>query len=469
MNTELFKQIVDKSQIPTLICLKNERIYENQSFNNLLKTAKINTDEFIKKYLQSDKPTIEISLNDKNIYFHIYKQAINTSLISYQIIDVTEEQIHLKNLENSLKSLHEIDKQRKVFLENLSHELRTPLTGIIGFTDLLKYTDLSEEAQMYLESLSESANRMVETLNNINDFTLLTSENNSVEIQEIDIYHTLKSLCDASYYKAKAKQLKIHLTGEVAPEIKFFTDIKKLETIVKQLLSNAIKFTDKGKIEISYEVTEDLCRISVKDTGIGIPEDKIDECFDDFKQLSEGYNRHYEGSGIGLSIVRKLVNLLKGNIRVESRVNEGSTFTIEIPNAKVKFEKPEISITKKQGNNILYVEDNYLNQKLLQISLGKKYNITLADNAEEGLKWIRQKDFDLVLMDINLGKGMDGIQAMKEIKKYPKYSKTPVIALTAYALANDEEKFLKEGFDDYIPKPYTKDEITSKISKFIHA
>ena len=472
MNTMFFKEIVDKSKIPTLISDGSEIIYANESFYMFIKPLKISEKKFYESYLSNPiNQSIHITKNDKNIYLNVLKQELDKNHSVFQLIDITEEQVHLLNLENTILNLNETDKQRNHFLENLSHELRTPLTGIIGFTDLLKYTELSQEALLYIESLSESANRMVETLNNINDFSLIISENISVQIEEVNLYYLLKNLCDSFYYKAKSKNLSIHLAGEITPKVQFFSDGKKIEKIVKQLLSNAVKFTDKGRIEVYYKTDSDRCSISITDTGIGISPDKIDECFEDFKQLSEGYNRHYEGSGLGLSIVKKLINLLEGKIEVKSTPNKGSSFTIIIPNIDHR-ESTKTSLTAHttpRGKNILYVEDNYLNQKLLEISLGKKYNITLADNAEQGLNLLHKKKFNLVLMDINLGKGMDGIQAMKEIKKDHHYRSMPVIALTAYALANDEEKFLNEGFDDYIPKPYTREEIINKISKYLPA
>ncbi|MFN3951852.1 MAG: hybrid sensor histidine kinase/response regulator [Thermaurantimonas sp.] len=470
MDSMLFKEIVDKSEIPTLIHNGSAIVYANQSFYTLINQLKVDEEKFYSSYLtDSSDQSIHITKNDKNIYLNVIKQQLERNHAVYQLIDVTEEQVHLLNLENTIASLNEIDRQRNHFLENLSHELRTPLTGIIGFTDLLKYTELSQEAQLYIDSLSQSANRMVDTLNNINDFSLIISDKIIVQNEEVDIYSLLKNACDSFYYKAKSKNLTIHLSGEIAPKVHFFCDGKKLDKIIKQLLSNAIKFTDSGKIDVYYRTDSEKCIISVSDTGIGIEPDRIDECFDDFRQLSEGYNRHYEGSGIGLSIVKKLVHIMDGKIEVNSKPNQGSTFTITIPNSESSDRQiTDIkNITKKNRKSILYVEDNYLNQKLLEICLGKKYHITLADNAEQGLSLLGKKEFDLVLMDINLGKGMDGIQAMKEIKKNNQYNHLPVIALTAYALANDEEKFLNEGFDDYIPKPYTKEVILNKISKYL--
>ena len=469
MNLMFFKEIVDKSKIPTLIHNGSAIVYANKSFHTFIKQLKIDEEKFCTSYLtdSSDQP-IHITKNDKNFYLNVIKQNLEKDHTVYQLIDVTNEQIHLVNLENTIASLNETDRQRNHFLENLSHELRTPLTGIIGFTDLLKYTELSQEALLYIESLSESANRMVDTLNNINDFSLIISDNIIVQNEEIDIYSLLKNACDSFYYKAKSKNLTINLSGEIAPKVQFFCDGKKLDKIIKQLLSNAIKFTESGKIDVCYRTDSQKCIISVTDTGIGIEPDKVDECFDDFRQLSIGYNRHYEGSGIGLSIVKKLVHILNGKIEVTSRPSQGSTFTVTIPSSESSDrQRTDLKSVTKNGKSILYIEDNYLNQKLLEISLGKKYNITLADNAEQGLSLLEKKEFDLVLMDINLGKGMDGIKAMKEIKKNNQYTHLPVIALTAYALANDEEKFLSEGFDDYIPKPYTKDEILNKITKYL--
>lgn len=471
MDAQIFKQIIDRSNIPTLVYDGNTITYTNKALDSLLLTLKSDSSSFYKLFLEdSHKQTVDFTIKSKRVYFNITRQNHNNHFTVIQLIDVTEQQAHLINLENTIHSLHEIDKHRNQFLENLSHELRTPLTGIIGFTDLLKHTDLNEEALLYIENLSESAGRMVETLNNINDFSMLITENIPVQYDEVELFSLLKNICDSYYYKAKSKNISIRLSGEISSNTDLVSDAKKIENIVKQLLSNAVKFTENGKIDVYYKIDIDNCIISVADTGIGILPDKIDLCFEDFKQISEGYNRHYEGSGIGLSIVKKLVNLLNGHIDVKSDLGKGSIFTVTLPNHKKSHKYPIIkeSIPSKRGNNILYIEDNYLNQKLLQISLGKKFNITIADNAEKGLQLMKEKNFNLVLMDINLGRGMDGIQAMKIIKNDQKTSKIPVIALTAYALANDEENFIKEGFDDYIPKPYTKEEITQKILKYIH-
>jgi signal transduction histidine kinase len=467
-NLLIFRRIIEENAIPLIILRQTEIVYYNAAFDRLMSVLKSTPEAFVKKYItETTDGELYLKYASKEIFFNIYSTTIDQTYQIFQLINNTEAKIHQHNLENTIKSLHEQEKIRNHFLENLSHELRTPLTGIIGFTDLLKYTELSQDAMTYIDGLTQSANRMVQTLNSINEFTMLISDTVTLVNETIDLEKIVKKVCNSFYYQAKAKNLSLKLSSEIIPDIPFVSDGGKIEIILKHLISNAIKFTEKGSINVSYHLTHSECTLKIEDTGIGIPEEKLDEIFEDFKQLSEGYNRHYEGSGLGLGIVRKLVNHLGGQVRVTSIISKGSTFTVTLPNRTLKPEKTIVTPKKSRSNSILYIEDNYLNQKLLQISLGKLYHITLAQNADDGIAKVKNRDFDLILMDINLGKGMDGIQAMKEIRKLPDKQEIPIIALTAYALADDRQKFLNEGFDDYIAKPYTKDEIIHTINKFL--
>jgi len=252
----------------------------------------------------------------------------------------------------------------------------------------------------------------------------------------------------------------------------------KLFQILNNLIDNAIKFTEKGDILITLDVEKEenlsiLLKISVADTGIGIPKDKYDVIFENFIQIENYLTKKYKGSGLGLSIVKNFIQLLNGTITVESELNQGSVFSMLIPLKKCNMNESKTNFSEEYffyNKKILIAEDNETNQILLQRYLERVniFDVDIVDNGEDAIKLFKKNSYNLILMDIQMPI-IDGIEASLFIRQYEKQTnkKTPIIAVTAYAMSGDKEKFLKYGIDDYISKPINKYDFFTLLKKYI--
>ena len=258
------------------------------------------------------------------------------------------------------------------------------------------------------------------------------------------------------------------------------SDEKLLEQILKNLIDNSIKYTEKGVIAISAgEVVDDrtnrFCAIRIKDTGIGIPEKNRAMIFDAFRQLSEGVTRRYEGTGLGLTIAQKMVNLLNGKLEVESREGAGSTFSVLLPlplNGKVQdtseilSERPAIKTISSSGSvpYLLIVEDYLMNVDIMKYFLNDVAKMDNTTNYEETLVAVQKANYDMILMDINLKDSIGGIELLKEIRKINQYRETPIIAITGYTSSMDQDTFMKEGFTGFLAKPFNQKQLRDIIA-----
>ncbi len=358
----------------------------------------------------------------------------------------------------------------RMFLYNLSHEIRTPLTGIIGFTHLLKELDLDEEATMYVNNIVMGADRLQNTVESIMDFSLIEG-NTSLKPKHkyFSPYELLNEVMPTMESKAQVKNISLHTNFKNLP-LKMFFDSKLLKTLLHHLVDNAIKFTKYGSVSLDLEVNNKELSIEVRDTGIGIPEDSKSLIFQKFQQLSTGFERHFEGIGLGLTLVISYVDLLRGSLELESEEGKGTHIKLKLPLPEAT--KAPVSVSQKLKDKVLkfvphmlVVEDNQLNLQVMKIMGGNDIQIEAALNAESALKKAQEIKFDFFLIDINLGSGMNGIDLMQELRKIPEYKPTPMAAVTAYAMAGDEENFMEKGFDYYLAKPFTKNQIQELIFK----
>ncbi|MBK7865857.1 MAG: response regulator [Ignavibacteriales bacterium] len=245
-------------------------------------------------------------------------------------------------------------------------------------------------------------------------------------------------------------------------------DDKLLLQVVKNLVNNAIKYTDRGFVKIVTTIDgsgkQRMASIKVIDSGIGIPENKLDQVFEPFRQASEGAGRKYEGAGLGLTIARKFVELMAGEISVESREGIGSVFTIDFifdTKDRLEADDPEESGKKK----ILIVEDDPVGANLMKMYLIRNYYVVICHQGEEALAILESEKFDLIIMDINLPGGMNGVEVTQKLREYEAYKITPVVAVTAYTLPGDEQRFIESGFDGFIVKPFKREEFIQSISQ----
>lgn len=365
---------------------------------------------------------------------------------------------------------------RTEFLSTVSHELRTPLNAINGIAHLL-LEDKPKKSQMhYLESLQFSGNYLTTFINDILEINKIDSKKAEIENINFNLKQLLENI--QSSLKELASANNNNFNFEIDSNIPDYLDgdPTKLSQILLNLINNALKFTHNGDVLVTTNLValqdnQASIRFEVKDNGIGIPADKLESVFDSFSQGSVDINRKYGGTGLGLTIVKKLVRILGGEIKLRSVVNEGSSFTFELP-FKVG-EKPLKVDKKSQKTNdinlidkkILVVEDNKINQMISKKMLENKgIHCEIIDNGEDAIEISKNKKFDMILMDVHLP-GINGTIATKKIREFDK--KTPIVALTAISLNENRKMLLSYGMNDVITKPFVPEDFYAVITKHI--
>ena len=387
--------------------------------------------------------------------------------------DITDRKKMIRELTDAKEKAEEMNRMKSHFFANMSHELRTPFVGILGFAELLENTLKNPEEKEYASKILKSSWRLTETLNKILEISRLETTVPELHYTDFDLYILLKEIAELFIPSAKNNDTVINVRTEFS-NLKIKSDKKILREILNNLINNAVKFTYKGIIEISAKKiivnNNDFIEIKVADNGIGIPQERQSIIWQEFRQASEGIERSFEGTGLGLTITKKYVELLNGEIHLESDERKGSVFTMKFP---MQCNKKEITANKKEnseflkyikessmsGTKILIVEDDGISLEFMRRVLEKTYSVDTAVNAKNALELIHKNQYDVLLLDINLGRGMNGIDLLKEINKISSYKNIPTVAVTAYASEADKYEFLSKGFTHYISKPFLSDDL----------
>lgn len=450
----------------------------NKSTDLINEYSQINDSIYINE--NTDLPTkYLIPVGSENLSITLDKnKSHNNELLT--LLKVINEKIKLESpTEYNNTEVEEALRVKSEFLATMSHEVRTPINAIYGMTTLLLNEIQKPSHVKKLNIITESCEHLLNLVNDILDYSKMDSHKYTIELQAFNLEDSMNQMVQFFEDKSveKGLSLRLKILNDIPKYIK--TDLTKFRQIVLNLLSNSLKFTESGKIELSCRRDENKIFISVKDTGIGIDDKKIEELFMPFQQANNTISRKFGGTGLGLAISKKLAEILGGDIKCESNEGVGSCFTFSITFEEVSSNDPiiaeEISAEKGRKRNtkipniqkeyplsILVAEDNMANQVFAR-SVFKElgYTIDIASNGIETLEMIGIKKYDLIFMDMQMPE-MNGLQATRIIVKTMK-ERPKIIAMTANALARDRQECLEAGMDDYISKPVYVEQIIQKI------
>jgi CheY-like chemotaxis protein len=358
------------------------------------------------------------------------------------------------------------------FLASLNHEIRTPLSGILGMTDLLLETPLSEDQLEYVGATRLCAENLLEILNVTLEYSALAANHVLLEETEFSLRDTLEGVVGEFAVKAEAKGLRLVRALDISLPEMVIGDPLRLRQIVWHLIANGVKFTREGQIEVNASAIAGLDRklsltLKVRDTGIGIAPDQITQIFDSFRQLETGLSRNHAGLGLGLAVAQKLIALLNGSIVVDSELGEGTVFTVILPFQLPLESGAGLAEVKKCRGRVLVVDDNSMAQTIASHALRRQsFEVECAGDGRLALQAASKTQFDVILMDLQMP-GWDGFETTDQIRQLSGYRETPIIAVTANCSDEYRARAVRCGMQDFLAKPVRTRDLVQAVEKHL--
>ncbi|NCC25325.1 MAG: PAS domain S-box protein [Deltaproteobacteria bacterium] len=392
--------------------------------------------------------------------------------------DVTHHRQIKLRLQESLQAAEAAGKAKNEFLANMSHELRTPLNGILGTMNVLKNTCLNDDQCHFVDLAIQSSDRLSQLLSDILDISRIEAGRLEIRDEPFDLLELNRAVFEIFELTARTKNLLLDCALDPSLPRTLVGDEARLRQILFNLVGNAVKYTPQGTVAVGIDRLtparegQERILLTVTDTGIGIPEDHLADIFEPFHQVDGSYTRRYQGAGLGLAIVRRLVGLMGGNMALESVPGLGTTVYVALPFTTVHRRTPDPARAKPapvQALRILLTEDEPSNREpLARLLKNTGHTVAVANNGRQAVEMVGADDFDLVLMDIQMPvmNGVEATRAIRESEALGAKKDIPIIALTAYAMKGDRDKFLKIGMDDYVSKPVMIEELLRLLSHY---
>jgi len=477
---ELYKMFGFNPTLPTPLYTEHEKLFTPESWEllsaSLSKTKETGIPYEVElKTIRKDGSNGWIWLSGETEY----NKKGKTVALRGAAQDITKRKLAEQELAKEKEKAEESDRLKSAFLANMSHEIRTPMNGILGFAELLKEPELSgEQQQKYIQIIEKSGARMLNIINDIVSISKIESGIVDIHLSEMDINSQLQFICHSLKFDADTKKINLSFNCTLLEEEAIIkTDIEKFNGILSNLVKNAIKYTDAGKIEFGYTKKGYEIEFYVKDTGIGIPKEKQESIFERFIKADITDKMARQGAGLGLAIARAYVDLLGGRIWVESKEAKGSTFFFTLPsnfNSKMETKKTAAflsdikekqNISENFGLKVLIADDDEASEMLISIELENfSKEILKVTTGLDAIEVCRQHpDLDLVLMDIQMPE-INGYKATRKIREFNK--DVIIIAQTAFALTGDKELAIEAGCNDYISKPIMQEKLLALIQKY---